>query len=100
EWTRMEGCLSERGQTSRSVQPNLRPARLLGAVPGWITFGSNDRLKGRDKVRGGKAVGDHPAHRATGILHPDDGANADGRRLGSPEVELVRRGRLELGGHN
>jgi hypothetical protein len=55
-------------------------------------------LERRYQIGVGEAIRDHAEDHSTHILDHDDCADSNGRLLSGPEVELVWRGRLELGG--
>ena len=52
----------------------------------------------RHEIGIGRGVSDHAEDSAAAVLYSNDRADADRRLAGSPEVELMRCGRLELGG--
>ena len=79
-------------------EPDLGPLARLEPGGHRIAVGADDRVHGRDEIGVGEAVGDHAVDYPAALLDPHDGADADGRLPGGPEVELMRGRRLELGG--
>ena len=95
---RLQRLLGHLPQHRRGEQADLGTRGGFGAGRDRITVGADHGVHRRHQVGIGEAIGDHPEDHTVIVLDPHDGADADGRFARSPEMELVRRRRLELGG--
>ena len=97
---RLERLFRHLPEHGGSEEPDLGPGGGLGPGGDGITVGADDRVHGRHQIGVGEPIGHHAKDHPAVFLDPHDGADADWRLAGGPEMELVGSRGLELGGHD
>ncbi len=97
---RLHRLLGNLPQHRGGEKTDLGPLTGLQVRRGRVAVSADHRVHRGDQIGVREAVGDDAEDHPSGILDADDGPDADGGVSGRPEVELMRRGRFELGGHH
>ena len=95
---RLERLLRHLPQHGGREESDLRALARLEAGGDRVAVGADHGVHRRHEIGIGEGVGDDAEHDAVRLFHADDRADADGGIARGPEMELMGRGRLQLGG--
>ena len=97
---RLERLLGDLAEDGSQEEAYLGPHRRFIRHHGRVALGTDDGVQRRREVGVGHAIGDDAVDGAARMVDAHDRADPDLRLRRGPEVELVRRAGLELGGDN